>query len=187
MSGVIEMDTQYLRQCVERAQRGDREAFGRLVGQFSSTVSRIVQRRVRDTADAEEVVQDVFICAMRKLHQLRSPERFPGWLRQIADRMALNRVTRRSKDRQCDSDRIAAARFVPSDMLDGLVRGEEALHLRSCLDGMRELDRRTLIAFYFEGQTLKEMSADFESPVGTIKRRLHTARRRLRDKLSITA
>jgi len=183
-SGVIEMDTQNMRQLVERAQRGDREAYGRLVEQFGPTVLRIVQRRLRDASEAEEISQDVFICAMRKLHQLRSPERFPGWLRQIAARMSLNRATRRSRDLLCDPDRIGAARAVPSEMLAGMVRCEEASQLRSCLDGMRDMDRRTLIAFYFEGQSLKQMSDDFDSPVGTIKRRLHTARRRLRDKLS---
>jgi len=43
------------------------------------------------------------------------------------------------------------------------------------------LDRETLWAFYFEGSSLKEMSEQFESPIGTIKRRLHTARGRLRE------
>jgi RNA polymerase sigma-70 factor (ECF subfamily) len=49
---------------------------------------------------------------------------------------------------------------------------------------LRELDRRTLLAFYFEGQSLIEMSDRFQSPVGTIKRRLHTARNRLKDELA---
>ena len=71
------MDAQDMRQLVERAQCGDREAFGRLVEQFAPTVLRIVQRRLRDVAEAEETSQDVFIRAMRKLHQLQSPERFP--------------------------------------------------------------------------------------------------------------
>ncbi len=41
-----------------------------------------------------------------------------------------------------------------------------------------------LIAFYVEGQSLKEMSDEFASPIGTIKRRLHTARNRLREELT---
>ena len=43
----------------------------------------------------------------------------------------------------------------------------------------------SLIAFYFEGRSLQEMSDSFDSPVGTIKRRLHTARHRLREELSV--
>ena len=53
--------------------------------------------------------------------------------------------------------------------------------LRSGLERLGVMDRETLWAFYFEGQSLKEMSVVFDSPIGTIKRRLHTARHRLRD------
>jgi RNA polymerase sigma-70 factor (ECF subfamily) len=49
------------------------------------------------------------------------------------------------------------------------------------LNRLGDIDRQTLWAFYFEGSSLKEMSDRFESPIGTIKRRLHTARGRLRD------
>ena len=52
------------------------------------------------------------------------------------------------------------------------------------LSRLRDLDRRTLIAFYVEGQSLKQMSDEFASPIGTIKRRLHTARNRLREELA---
>ena len=45
------------------------------------------------------------------------------------------------------------------------------------------MDRETLISFYIEGHSLKEMSEEFGSPIGTIKRRLHTARLRLKDEL----
>jgi RNA polymerase sigma-70 factor (ECF subfamily) len=52
------------------------------------------------------------------------------------------------------------------------------------LKRLKMLDRQTLVAFYFEGQSLIEMSDRFRSPVGTIKRRLHTARIRLREELA---
>ena len=58
-----------------------------------------------------------------------------------------------------------------------------ARQLRGGLAKLRDLDRRTLVAFYFEGRSLKEMSDEFDSPVGTIKRRLHTARNRLKEEL----
>jgi RNA polymerase sigma-70 factor (ECF subfamily) len=66
----------------------------------------------------------------------------------------------------------------------GIERDEEASQVREGLSQLRRLDRETLVAFYFEGQSLKQMSARFESPVGTIKRRLHTARHRLREALA---
>ncbi|MFM7925395.1 MAG: RNA polymerase sigma factor, partial [Planctomycetaceae bacterium] len=65
--------------------------------------------------------------------------------------------------------------------LTQMVRVEEAEQLHECLKQLPELDRDTLWAFYFEGCSLLEMAAQFDRPVGTIKRRLHTARGRLRD------
>ena len=58
---------------------------------------------------------------------------------------------------------------------------EDAQQLRTGIDRLGKLDRQTLMAFYFEGQSLKDMAEVFDSPIGTIKRRLHTARNRLRD------
>ena len=48
------------------------------------------------------------------------------------------------------------------------------------LDRLKAVDRATLVAFYIRGRSLKQMSREFETPIGTIKRRLHVARKRLR-------
>jgi RNA polymerase sigma-70 factor (ECF subfamily) len=168
---------------VQSAQCGDRDAFGQLIVQFERDVFAIILRRLRNRSEALEVTQDVFIQAMRKLPQLREPERFPGWVRQIAVRMAINRAVRRPSELAPGPETMSAIQSSPDNPLDSLLRTEEAGQVWGCLERLRELDRRTLIAFYFEGQTLKQMSDEFDSPIGTIKRRLHTARNRLRDEL----
>ena len=76
---------------------------------------------------------------------------------------------------------IGAERGSP---LDEVLTGEQSAEVWGGLKRLRELDRTTLVAFYFDGQSLIEMSDRFQSPVGTIKRRLHTARSRLRDELA---
>src|SRR5579871_5191354 len=80
---------------VLKAQQGCRASFGELVSRFETTVFAIALRRLRNQAEAAELTQDVFIQAMRKLDQLREPERFPGWLRRITVRLAINRAVRR--------------------------------------------------------------------------------------------
>ncbi|HUG19515.1 MAG TPA: sigma-70 family RNA polymerase sigma factor, partial [Planctomycetaceae bacterium] len=67
--------------------------------------------------------------------------------------------------------------------LDSLLRAERRDEVWGGLQRLGDMDRQTLISFYIEGHSLKEMSEQFESPIGTIKRRLHTARIRLRDEL----
>ena len=64
-----------------------------------------------------------------------------------------------------------------------MVRSEVRDELRKGLQRLKTLDRETLEAFYLRGQSLKQMSRDFETPVGTIKRRLHVARHRLKKQL----
>ncbi len=166
---------------VLRAQAGDRAAFNELAVEFRSMVVARVQARVRNTAEAEEVSQDVFLRAYRKLFQLQQPETFPAWLRQIADRLALNRVQRQPRERMIEADYLESVDEAGDLPLTQMVRVEEAEQLHECLKQLPELDRVTLWAFYFEGCSLLEMAAQFDRPVGTIKRRLHTARGRLRD------
>ena len=60
---------------------------------------------------------------------------------------------------------------------------ERQTQVREGLDRLGEMDRDTLLAFYVQGQSIVEMSDRFDSPVGTIKRRLHVARKRLAKEL----
>jgi RNA polymerase sigma-70 factor (ECF subfamily) len=168
---------------VRQAQGGDSRAFGKLVQEFESTVFAIVMRRLRNTAEAAEVTQDVFVRAYRKLSQLREPERFVGWLKRIAVRLSINRAVRRPNESLQSPEMFDAYGGRQDTPMDGLVRQERARDVSKGLSRLRKLDRETLLAFYFEGQSLKEMSDRFSSPVGTIKRRLHTARARLKEAL----
>ncbi len=177
------METQELLNLVERARDGDRQAFGELVEQFEQTVFWIVMRRLRNRSEALEVTQDVFIQAMRKLPQLREAERFAGWLRRIAVRMSINRAVRGPQESAQDPETFQGVEGQPTNPLEDVLQSERAEELRSGLDRLRDLDRQTLVAFYFEGQSLKQMSDEFASPIGTIKRRLHTARNRLKEEL----
>ncbi len=179
------MTEQQLTNHVQRAQAGDQAAFGDLFEQFEPTVFGIVFKRLRNHAEADETTQDVFIQAMRKLPQLREAERFPGWIRQIAVRMSINRAVRRPREKTQSPEtfhRYHAAEDCTSPLED-ILQGERSHQLWGGLNKLRDLDRETLIAFYFDGQSLKEMSTAFASPIGTIKRRLHTARNRLREEL----
>lgn len=177
------MDEQVLIELVRASQAGDREAFGQLASHFEPTVFAIVLKRLRNRSEAHEVTQDVFIQAMRKIDQLREPERFAGWIRQIAVRLSINRAVRRPAETLTAPDSFAGLADVPASPLENLLVRERARELRGGLAKLKDLDRRTLVAFYFEGRSLKEMSDEFDSPIGTIKRRLHTARNRLKEEL----
>src|SRR5205085_12561166 len=69
--------------------------------------------------------------------------------------------------------------------LDDMVRSEARTQVWNGLDRLKPVDRATLVAFYIRGRSLKRMSREFETPIGTIKRRLHVARNRLRRHLEL--
>lgn len=168
---------------VLRAQEGDRDAFGQLVEQFERTVYAIAFDRLGNASEALELTQEVFLHAMKRLGQLREPERFAGWLRQIAARMAINRATRHVAPPTVETEVLEVAQSHRDDPLDTLITRERASRLYEGLGRLKALDREALVAFYLQGESLLEISERLDTPVGTIKRRLHTARKRLRAEL----
>ncbi len=165
------------------AQAGDREAYGRLVEQFQPTVYAVALKKMRNQTEAQELTQEVFVHAMRKIAQIRDVRSFPGWIKTITKRMAINRLTRRGPIQKVEDgflDSTAAAGVTP---LESLIRTEQASELHRALDLLKPVDRATLLAFYIRGRTLKQMSREFEVPIGTVKRRLHVSRNRLKEVL----
>jgi RNA polymerase sigma-70 factor, ECF subfamily len=172
---------------VLRAQQGDREAYGALAERFQPTVYAVALARLRNPTEAQELTQEVFLHGMRKLAQLREPEAFAGWLRQITVRMAINRLTRGGPLQKADGEVLENAEASGAGPLDAMLRTEAAAELYKGLERLKPVDRATLMAFYIHGRSLKQMSREFETPVGTIKRRLHVARNRLRKQLERAA
>jgi RNA polymerase sigma-70 factor (ECF subfamily) len=170
---------------VLRAQRGDRQAQGDLLQRFEASVQAIALRRLGNYAEAQELCQEVFLHALRKLHQLRDPECFGGWLRAIARRMAINRSVRRPACINLEPQAIAATCAETRTPFSAAVAAEQAAEVRRGLDRLGPVDRQTLIAFYVDGQSLIDMSDQFEAPIGTIKRRLHVARKRLAKQVEV--
>ena len=172
---------------VLRAQANEREAFGELVERFQPTVYAVALARLRNPSEAQELTQDVFIHVLRKLPQLRDPQCFAGWLRQITVRMAINRITRRGPLHKSEGDALDGAEATGPNPLEQIVQSERATELHAALEQLKPVDRGTLVAFYLRGRTLKQMAREFEVPVGTIKRRLFVARNRLKEVLEAAA
>ena len=101
--------------------------------------------------------------------------------------MAINRALRRGPLVTAESQALEANCVEHQTPLGNVLAREREDQVHLGLGRLRALDRDTLVAFYFDGRTLVEMSEKFDSPVGTIKRRLHTARKRLAKELQTLA
>ena len=147
----------------------------------------IALARLRNPAEAEELTQEVFLHGMKKLPQLREANCFAGWLRQITVRMAINRLTRRGPVQGVEPEVLDQAEGSVRGPLESMICEEQKAALYRGLERLKPLDRATLMAFYLRGQSLIQMSREFETPIGTIKRRLHVARLRLKRQMEAAA
>ena len=177
-------DKRQLVALVRAAQQGDRHAFETLFQRYERAVYVTVLRRLSTEAEAQELCQEVFIQAMRKIDQLREPLCFGGWLRSIASRMAINRALRTRPTVPIETEGLEPSYQEQETPLEEVLAEEQREQVRVGLKRLTDLDRDTLVAFYFHGRSLVEMSDEFGSPVGTIKRRLHVARKRLAKELA---
>lgn len=182
---IFTLETRTVADLVRAAQAGERAAFGELFERYRGGIFALAMRRVRNADEAEELAQDVFIQAMQKIDQLQVPEAFGGWLRRIVHRMAINRMTRSRYALPCDPETLEATCLAEGDPGEQAEDRERAEAVRDSIDRLGSLDQQTLKAFYLQSKSLIEMSDEFDAPIGTIKRRLHVARKRLAKELDV--
>ncbi|VTS06417.1 RNA polymerase sigma factor [Tuwongella immobilis] len=168
---------------VEQAKLGDRAAYNELVRRFQASVTAAALTKLHDPLAAQELCQDVFVHAWTKLPQLRDSRCFAGWLRRITARMALNRLTRRGIVRGTESEILEQVQGRNEEPLTAMMRNESRRQVQSALKQLKRIDREALEAHYLRGQSLETIAGVLEIPLGTIKRRLHVARKRLKDVL----
>ncbi len=165
------------------ADRAAPPALVELVADHHQALFRYAYRLSGSVPDAEDLTQEVFVQALRKIGQLREPMCIGSWLRSMTTRMAINRAMRRGPFVSTEPETLEATCVETQTPLSRVLVRERASQVRDGLDRLRRMDRDTLVAFYFNGHSLVEMSDEFDSPLGTIKRRLHVARKRLAKEL----
>ncbi|HHO53969.1 MAG TPA: sigma-70 family RNA polymerase sigma factor [Deltaproteobacteria bacterium] len=163
------------------ARRGDAEAFARLVDHHTSVVCAITTAILGSVDAGEEVGQEVFVCAWEGLPRLRSPRRFPSWLRQIARNRAHETLRRRLQRREVPGDvltGLADPRLDTDERLDSERR--EAV-MWEALEVLDEPYREVLILYYREGCSVRQVAEHLELTEPTVRKRLSRAREHLRD------
>jgi RNA polymerase sigma-70 factor, ECF subfamily len=169
---------------VARLRAGDRRAFEDLVRVQQHRVYGLALRMLGNSAEAQDVAQEVFLRAHRGLAAFRGAARLSTWLYTIASRLCLSRLA--GSERRFAShgeeplDRLVDARPGPDEALE---RGEleEALH--RAIAELPEERRLVVVLRDIEGLAYEEIAEILELPVGTVRSRLHRARLDLKEKL----
>jgi RNA polymerase sigma-70 factor (ECF subfamily) len=166
------------RSVIDRARRGDLDAFEEIVRARMDTVYRLSFAILGDEAEARDAAQETFIAAWRRIGRVRDPARFDAWLQRVAVNAA--RMTHRARRRRGVRE-IASSRVGGMSERASLSSAAEAdaLTLDSALRRLPVEQRSILVLHHLEGRPVAELAEILEIPVGTAKSRLHTARQAL--------
>jgi RNA polymerase sigma-70 factor (ECF subfamily) len=176
-------DDQHL---IEQAMGGDTAAFGQLVRRYQDRLFTGLVHVVSCPEEAEDVVQDAFVQAMRKLGTFRGDSSFFTWLYRIAINIALHRHRRRRPETSIDAARVLTGDdpVDPGDHpQDRMLREERAAAVTRALAQLSEEFRVVLVLRDLEGFDYQSIAKILGVSLGTVRSRLHRARSLMRDHL----
>ncbi len=165
---------------IARTEVDEREAgFGARVAENQRRVFQIAYGILGNPADAEEVAQEAFLRAFQKFQSLREAAKFRAWVNRIAFRLALNRQRELRRRLTRETAWHAAG---TGETVDGSRNGEERVlveRLRSEIEALPEKLRRVLQLSIVEDMDASDVGVVLGVPAGTVRSRLHTARKLL--------
>jgi RNA polymerase sigma-70 factor (ECF subfamily) len=169
---------------IERAKRGDTEAFAALVERYQRRVVGVALAVVHNQDDAVELAQEAFVRAFQNLKKFESRSSFSTWLYRIAANISIDfrrregrHVVLRGEDAEAEISRIPSAE---GDAYRAAARNELGQRIERALQQLTPEHRAVILLREVEGLSYDEMSDVLQVPRGTVMSRLHYARGRLR-------
>jgi RNA polymerase sigma-70 factor (ECF subfamily) len=185
-------DREIDQQLVERAKRGEKQAFDLLVAKYQRKLGRLLSRFIRDPAEVEDVAQEAFIKAYRALPSFRGDSAFYTWLYRIGINTAKNYLVAmgRRAPTVTEFDADEAEGFEDGDQLrdintpESLLMSQEiARTVNRAMDDLPD-DLRTAITLReIEGLSYEEIATIMDCPIGTVRSRIFRAREAIAAKL----
>lgn len=168
----------------EAAQAAKRREFEARLAECGPLAYRVARGVLRNDADAEDVAQEALLRAYRRFDGLRDAQRFRGWLVRIVFRLALDKA-RSAKRREVRETEWAypARRAMPPTAEELAASSEFQARFDRALEELPEKVRLVLLLSAMEGHTLEEVAALLNLPVGTVKSRVFSGKKKLAEKL----
>jgi RNA polymerase sigma-70 factor (ECF subfamily) len=177
---------------VERAQRGDKQAFGLLVSKYQRKLARLLSRLIRDPAEVEDVAQETFIKAYRALPSFRGDSAFYTWLYRIGVNTAKNYLVSQGR-------RAPTATEIESEEAESYQEGEQLRDINTpehvllskqigetvnvAMEALPEELRTAIMLRELEGLSYEEIANIMDCPIGTVRSRIFRAREAISERL----
>ena len=175
-------------QLIHSILSGNDEAFSILVKKYQKSVHALVWRKIGDFHYAEEITQDTFLQAYKKLSTLKNPNQFAGWLYVIANRLCLNWLRKKKPAIQsldgtstAEIEKLSYARHISEHRETEAAESRTEI-VKKLLARLPESERTVVSLYYLGEMTSKEIGKFLGVSVKTVHSRLHRARKRLQEK-----
>jgi len=163
-----------------------REEFERLVMAHLDSAYSGALRLTRNKTDAEDLVQDAVVRAMRGFHRFQSDTNFKAWLFRIMTNLYINEYHRRAR-RPERAEEVEPADLgwpgLPADPEMQVLRRMEAQYLHQAIEGLPAEFRAVVMLADEQGFSYEEIAKMIKRPIGTVRSRLHRGRRMLMHRL----
>lgn len=180
MNEVDRFDEISERLLVVQAQARDPVAFRELVTRYERRLAYYIRRMIGDAPDAFDALLDVWLLVFRKLPALEAPEAFRIWLYKIAHDVTVSRLRKSPNQFQTIPDEVIAAEADTWNEFEALERAELVHRM---LERLSPPHREVLALRFLEGLELDEIASIVGCETGTVKSRLHYAKKSLRQQM----
>jgi RNA polymerase sigma factor (sigma-70 family) len=171
---------------VQSVLSGDREAFEQLVGKYQNPIAAFAYSACGDIAQSEDLAQETFLVAWRKLRDLKEPAKFKSWLFGIARNLINNSARRQSRNPLAGShelDENLTSTVLTANPTENAITKEEQAILWQALEHIPELYREPLVLFYREHQSIQRVAEALDLTEEATRQRLSRGRKLLHERV----
>jgi len=170
------------RHLISAAQMGDVDAFGAIVREFQDMAVGYAFSILGSFELAEDAAQEAFLQAYQDLYTLREPQAFPAWLRRLVFKYC-DRQTRGKRLKTVPLDEAFQKASKEPDPMQAAEKSEIRERVLEAINSLPEHERTAVSLFYINGYSQAEVGEFLDVPAKTVKSRLYSARRKLRERM----
>ena len=166
---------------VERAQRGDKNAFAQIVETYQTPVYNLAYRMLGNANDAEDAAQETFLRGYAQLRKFHADQKFATWLLSIDAHYCIDRLRRRRflwislEDSPLNDTLMSDA----AELDDGLLRQESQQQIEKQLERLTPPSRLVVVLRYWHDQSIEEIAKTTGDSISAVKVKLYRARQAL--------
>jgi RNA polymerase sigma-70 factor, ECF subfamily len=170
-------DQLYRNLLVLRCQAGDRLAFEELIATYGPGLRYFLEKMLSESHAAEDLLQEVWLDVFRGVAKLADPQAFPAWLYRIARNRVFAELRKR-RPKVCPVDEMERA--LREETPEAEFTAEDATRVHAALDRLQSDHREILLLRFIENMSYEDIAGVMGCQIGTVKSRLHYAKRALR-------